>query len=87
MSGAIHPLPQYAFMAWCLVKAQGQLYLFFFLPLSVIEFHRNFAFHFMYKATVNIYHSICFTALGSSMRMITPFGAINEIRPSLEFNK
>jgi len=23
MSGAIHPLPQYAFMAWCLVKAQG----------------------------------------------------------------
>jgi len=22
MSGAIPPLPQYAFMAWCLVKAQ-----------------------------------------------------------------
>jgi len=30
MSGAIHPLPQYAFMAWYLVKAQGQLYLFIF---------------------------------------------------------
>jgi hypothetical protein len=30
MSGAIPPLPQYAFMAWCLVKAQGQLCL---LPL------------------------------------------------------
>jgi hypothetical protein len=28
MSGAIPPFPQYAFMAWCLVKAQGQLYLF-----------------------------------------------------------
>jgi hypothetical protein len=27
MSGAIHALPPYAFMAWCLVKAQGQLYL------------------------------------------------------------
>jgi hypothetical protein len=27
MSGAIPPLPQYALMAWCLVKAQGQLYL------------------------------------------------------------
>jgi hypothetical protein len=27
MSGAILPLPQYAFMAWCSVKAQGQLYL------------------------------------------------------------
>jgi hypothetical protein len=28
MSGAIHPLPQYAFMVWCSVKAQGQLYLY-----------------------------------------------------------
>jgi hypothetical protein len=27
MSGAIHPFPQYAFMAWCSVKAQRQLYL------------------------------------------------------------
>jgi hypothetical protein len=25
MSGAIYPLPQYASMAWCSVKAQGQL--------------------------------------------------------------
>jgi hypothetical protein len=32
MSGAIPPLPQYALMAWCSVKAQGQLYL---LPLPV----------------------------------------------------
>jgi hypothetical protein len=30
MNGAIPPLPQYAFMAWCLVKAQGQLYLYGF---------------------------------------------------------
>jgi hypothetical protein len=29
MCGAIPPLPQYAFMAWCSVKkAQGQLYLY-----------------------------------------------------------
>jgi len=28
MSGAIPPLPQYAFMAWCLVIAQGQLHLY-----------------------------------------------------------
>jgi hypothetical protein len=26
MSGALPPLPQYAFMAWCSVKVQGQLY-------------------------------------------------------------
>jgi len=29
MSGATHTLPQYAFMAWCLVKAQGWIYLYF----------------------------------------------------------
>jgi len=28
MSGALPSLHQYAFMAWCLVKAQGQLYLY-----------------------------------------------------------
>jgi hypothetical protein len=26
--GAVHPLPQYVFMAWCSVKAKGQLYLY-----------------------------------------------------------
>jgi len=31
MSGAIPPLLQYAFMAWCSVKAQGEIYLFFYL--------------------------------------------------------
>jgi hypothetical protein len=30
MSGAIPPLPQYAFMAWRSLKAQGQLYLYIF---------------------------------------------------------
>jgi hypothetical protein len=33
MSGAIRPLPQYAFIAWCSAKAQGQLYLYL-LPFS-----------------------------------------------------
>jgi hypothetical protein len=33
MSGAIPPLPQYAFIACCSFKAQGQLYL---LPLPLI---------------------------------------------------
>jgi hypothetical protein len=36
-SGAIHPLPQYAFMAWCSVKAQGQLYLTL-IDLNVLMF-------------------------------------------------
>jgi hypothetical protein len=30
MSEATPSLPQYAFMAWCLVKAQGQLYLYLY---------------------------------------------------------
>jgi hypothetical protein len=28
MNGAIPPFPRYAFMAWCLVTAQGQIYLY-----------------------------------------------------------
>jgi len=37
MSGTIHPLPQYAVIVWCLVKAQGQLYLFTFIKTSERE--------------------------------------------------
>jgi hypothetical protein len=36
MSGAIPPLPQYAFMGWCLVEAQEQLYLLF-IRLLIFE--------------------------------------------------
>jgi len=39
MNGAISPLPQYAFMAWCSVKAQGQLYLYYqFHCIHVLTF-------------------------------------------------
>jgi hypothetical protein len=31
MGGAVPPLPQYAFMAWCSGGAQGQLYLYLFI--------------------------------------------------------
>jgi hypothetical protein len=31
MSGAMPPLSQYAFMAWCSVKAHEQLYLYLYL--------------------------------------------------------
>jgi hypothetical protein len=42
MNGAIPPLPQYAFMAWCSVKAQGQLYLT--LPLTYLQLTVNIRF-------------------------------------------
>jgi hypothetical protein len=37
MSGAISPFPQYAFIAWCSVTAQGQLYLLPF-EINILEF-------------------------------------------------
>jgi hypothetical protein len=36
MPGAISPLPQYAFMAWCSVKTQG-LYLFYLYLILLDE--------------------------------------------------
>jgi hypothetical protein len=42
MNGAIPPLPQYAFMAWYLVKAQGQLYLYL-LPVDLYEYESYLA--------------------------------------------
>jgi hypothetical protein len=37
MGGAVPPLPQYAFMAWCSVGgAQGQLYLYLFIIIIII---------------------------------------------------
>jgi hypothetical protein len=43
MCGAIHPLPKYAFMAWCLFKAQGKLYIYLYL------YHRVGALFFYLK--------------------------------------
>jgi hypothetical protein len=46
MSGAIPPLPQYAFLVWCSVKAERQLYLYllpFLYPDSETIFFRDFS--------------------------------------------
>jgi hypothetical protein len=37
MSGTIPPFSQYALMAWCLVKTQGQLYLYLLGPNSLLS--------------------------------------------------
>jgi hypothetical protein len=37
MSGAITPLPQYALMAECSVKAQGQLYLYLGFGILLVQ--------------------------------------------------
>jgi len=36
--GVTPPLPQYAFMEWCSVKAQGQLYLYLYALTSIFSF-------------------------------------------------
>jgi hypothetical protein len=41
MSGVIPPLPQYAFMAWCSVKAQGQLYLYLYMNVNTVKSTKN----------------------------------------------
>jgi hypothetical protein len=54
MSGGISTLPQYAFMARCPVKAQGQLYLYLFtLPSS--KHHAALVVHYL-----NISSMSCF---------------------------
>jgi len=39
MSGAIPPLPQYTYMAWCSAKAQGQLYLYLYLGTVTVDLY------------------------------------------------
>jgi len=52
MSGAIHPVPQYAFMAWCLVKkAQGQLYFFFTLYLCTYSLLKGVTFEVLHLSS------------------------------------
>jgi hypothetical protein len=53
MSGAIPPLPLHAFVAWCSVEAQVQLYL---LPFTlwqnkVVKFHSNVIYIIIYVGT------------------------------------
>jgi hypothetical protein len=56
MSGAIHPFPQYAFMAWCSVETWGQLHSFRvsaelqfqYCPWFIYSIQTNFG-HFMHK--------------------------------------
>jgi hypothetical protein len=38
MSEAIPPLPQYAFLAWCLIKAQGHLNLLIVIKVTYLLF-------------------------------------------------
>jgi len=37
MRESILPHPQYTFMSWCSVKAQGQLYIFTFMEIRMEE--------------------------------------------------
>jgi hypothetical protein len=69
MSGAIPPLPQYAFMAWCSVKAQGQLYFYLFNSAVLLREH-------VFKVTANVTIShICPMGKGGSFLRGKKIGA------------
>jgi hypothetical protein len=54
MRGAIHPLPQYAFMAWCSVEALGQLYLYLYLLDASNNENKAAKFlHILFSSTAN----------------------------------
>jgi hypothetical protein len=53
MSGTIFPLPQYVFMAWCLVKAWGRLYL---MPLP-FSFHFPYTYNYVEKILAQYKHT------------------------------
>jgi hypothetical protein len=49
MSGTIPPLPQYALMAWCSVKTQGQLYLYLsYFHFPICLYGRGYVFIIWY---------------------------------------
>jgi hypothetical protein len=58
MNGAIPPLPQYVFMAWCSVEAQGQLYLYLYQCQSLINQYIPYNKHIIFDAAGNVEFSL-----------------------------
>jgi hypothetical protein len=63
MRGAIPPLPQYSFMAWCSVKkkAQGQLYLYLYLYVLFEGHHGANGCLVKYETGVKSHRSVKYT--------------------------
>jgi hypothetical protein len=45
MSGAMHPLPQYVFMAWCLVKHRDNFTFLPFFTQNAVELLKDKAYY------------------------------------------
>jgi hypothetical protein len=72
MSGAIPPLPQYPFMAWCSVKAQGQLYLYLYVQCITyyVLYRAATALYSMFSSFVYVFALLCGDWLAASFRNI-----------------
>jgi len=57
MNGAILPLPEYALMVWCSLKAQGQLYLLPLPPNTSSLLHPNILLRTLFSTSVNCLHT------------------------------
>jgi hypothetical protein len=80
MSGAIPPLPQYTFMAWCSVKGTGATnYTFTFtLPLYVVTIQqREFTVHYSAHKSQRLDHIL--TSLNPSSHHVSPHILFNII--------
>jgi len=62
MSGAMPPLPQYAFMAWCSVKAQGQIGLNFTLRKICLWYLCQFSGVTLYNRFIHLLNFILLQA-------------------------
>jgi hypothetical protein len=78
MSGAIHPLPQYAFMAWCLIKSTG---IFNFpssskssQPINISAWHKMRALlisiTFVFVFELNLLKNMCNTFIARKSELV-----------------
>jgi hypothetical protein len=73
MGGAIHPLPQYTFMTWCLVKKHRDKFTFLFLQ-GQIYLYLYFHFTGVNDIKVKIYFCRCLRSLIYLEHFGEPFG-------------
>jgi hypothetical protein len=71
MSGAIYPLAQYAFMAWCLIKAQGQLYLNPLLFRKHLKWAKNSICDHVVVSYVDVHPTFVFTYVILRVKSVT----------------
>jgi hypothetical protein len=82
MSGAMPPLPQYASMAWCPVKAQGQLYLYVYFFIRLHVFPSGYPLKFSVNFSIAM-RAICSANLSLGFITLITFAEECKLCPSI----